>query len=146
MQLASNATTAPRATAEFNVHVLATSLVDENGVYAVDTSEVTLDPANRNGGFLFHSAYMPDGSVRMQATQIQGSDRERAAAQGVHDAIAASGLLALATSDGWIGKPTYGHTRIYFDRRSSFVEFETAHPTPAIQSVLDAIAAWSKVR
>jgi hypothetical protein len=143
MQLAS--ITTPRATADFNVHVLATSEVDDQGSYAVDTTEVSLDPANREGGFRFRSTYVPGGGVRMQVTHVQGSDRERAAAQAVHDAIAASGLLSLATSDGWKGRPMFGHTRIYFDRRSAFVDFDTAHPTPAIQSVLDAISAWSKV-
>jgi hypothetical protein len=135
----------PRATADFNVHVLRSSTIDENGVQVIDTQTISVDPSNRDGGFVFRDERYP-GYSRMSARHIQGSDAERAAAQGVRDAVLASGLLAQAAPATWIGRPDPGLTRIYFDRRSTFVEFPNDHPTPGAQAVLDAVAAWAKLR
>lgn len=149
MQIASAAPrnfAGPVPTADVNVSVLATSPVADDGTFTVDTLQVTVRPDHRDGGFVMRSTHHPNGFVRMDARQVLGNPRERAAAQAVRDAVQAGGLLAEARSDGWIGRPEHGRTRIYFDRRSSFVEFATNAPTPAIQSVLDAVAAWAATK
>ncbi|MCW2928107.1 MAG: hypothetical protein JWM86_2075 [Thermoleophilia bacterium] len=133
------------ATADFNVHVQRTSQVDDDGVFTVDSQQVTLVPGNRDGGFVLRSTYF-GGGVQTNIRHIQGSDAERAAAQAVRDAIHASGLLAEARPSDRIGRPDVGLTRIYLDRHSSYVEFANDHPTPAAQAVLDAVAAWAKLR
>lgn len=148
MQLARFAATTPvaPATADFNLHVITTSEFRPDGTYVVDASEVTFGAAHRDGGFVFQSTYFPDGYVRMGVRQISGNATERAAAQAVQDAVRASGLLALAVPAPGIGRPAPGYTRIYLDRRSSMVEFPISAPPAPAQAVLDAVAAYTRLR
>ncbi len=67
---------------------------------------------------------------------------ERGAAQAVLDAIAASGLLTQPLPGNDWQRPAAGKSRLYLDRRSKMVEFDTANPPAALASVLDAIAAY----
>ncbi|MCW2973391.1 MAG: hypothetical protein JWN72_1664 [Thermoleophilia bacterium] len=131
-----------------NVQVVRAGLI-ENGIQSVihDTVNLGLLPKRAVGGTRVTDRWV-DGVNRQSwyETFRQGWD-ERDAADALSDAIDGSGLVQLLqpTTKGDTGNPQPGHTRIYVDRRTAFIDFDNGHvPAPA-QAVLDALDAYRKL-
>ena len=133
-------------TADFNIHAVSTGPVDAAGRYVVRTVDVNLEASHRRGGFVLSATYAGRERLGTGIRWIQDSEQERAAAQAVHDAIHASGLLIAARASEHRMAPAHGMTRLYFDRRSSYVEFAIAQPPAAAQGILAALAGYAQIR
>lgn len=103
-----------------------------------------IDAADPYGGTV-SQATIVDGKVSgMTLRGYSNRPSERAAAQAVLDAIAASGLLEreLPTND-W-QRPAVGRSRLYLDRRARFIEFDTANPPAVVQGILGALDRYER--
>lgn len=80
----------------------------------------------------------------ISARSFQATERERAAAATVNDAINGSGLLNLEFRPNDHARTPIGHTRIFLDNRSRFVEFPTDQLPAAAAQVVDAATLYAK--
>lgn len=146
--VAAAASALPPLTQLRNVHLTSRVEGPQPWVTYLDTVFVDTDPANADapyGGTRSRSQWVNGESTGIRLTAFLRRPDERAAAQAVVDAITASGLLAadLPVLD-W-KNPEVGRTRLYLDRRSRFLEYDTANPPAVVQPILDAIAAYERI-
>ncbi len=121
------------ATADPSVTLLTTLFVDND-----------LQPGDY-GGTRSTSRWVDGSSTGIHLRAFTADADERRAAQAVVDAIAASGLLTAELPPLDWKNPEVGRTRLYLDRRSRFLEFDTATPPAIVRPVLDALASYELV-
>ncbi|MCW2960065.1 MAG: hypothetical protein JWM90_452 [Thermoleophilia bacterium] len=150
MLLAPVATSAPRGvtpTPLHNLHVITTGRPNDEGRFNVTTDTVTFGEIAKgdHGGNRITSQYVNGSLAGMHIRAYPTNAAERAAAQALDDAITGSGLLTQLTPSPNIGAPAIGFTRIFLDRRSKFIEFETDKAPAAAQAVLAALEVYRAI-
>lgn len=146
MQLSPYVSHPPVATTSslYNLAVLSSSPADDNGVFVVESDIVPFDNEPNSAGMHTRTTYMWDKAV-IQGEMYRATSAEATARHALADAIEGSGLLTMLTPTDDGSKPAPGLTRIFLDRRSRVIEFETAHAPAAAQAVLDALAAYRAI-
>ncbi len=126
----------------YNLH-LETSAMTSGGFESLRRLQVGFDaPRSGYGGFE-STVYFRDGKTAGINTRgFVANKNERAAAHAVLDAVIASGLLTQDLPTGDWRRPAIGRSRLYFDRRSRFVEFDTSRPPAVLQGILSAILLY----
>jgi len=100
----------------------------------------TAEPAGWQRSNWFRTPTSGAGGASVQF--VRSSDAERGAAQGVRDALAASGLLTAdwRTSTGSLQQP--GTVRLWLGLSQRYLEAPTNAVPAAMQQVIDAVDAW----
>lgn len=130
-----------------NVHLTSRVATDQPNVSNLTTLFIDNDPTGDNhyGGHRTTSRWVDGQSTGIGIRGFLNRPAERIAAQAVVDAIAASGLLTAELPPLDWKNPEIGRTRLYLDRRSRFLEFDTTNPPAVVRPVLDALAAYELV-
>ena len=130
-----------------NVHLTSRVATGDPSVTDLTTLFVDYDPSGDNhyGGHRTTSRWVNGQSTGIGIRAFLNRPDERLAAQAVLDAITASGLLAAELPPLDWKNPEAGRTRLYLDRRSRFLEFDTANPPAVARPILDALAAYELV-
>ncbi len=130
-----------------NVHLTSRVATDQPNVTNLTTLFIDNDPAGNNhyGGHRTTSTWVNGKSTGIGIRAFLNRPAERAAAQAVVDAIVASGLLTAELPPLDWKNPEVGRTRLYLDRRSRFLEFDTANPPAVVRPVLDGLAAYELI-
>ena len=130
-----------------NVHLTSRVATDQPNVTNLTTLFIDNDPTGDNtyGGHRTTSRWVDGSSTGIGIRGFLNRPAERAAAQAVVDAIVASGLLTAELPPLDWKNPEVGRTRLYLDRRSRFLEFDTANPPAVARPILDALAAYELV-
>jgi hypothetical protein len=130
-----------------NVHLTSRVATADPNVTNLTTLFIDNDPSGDNhyGGHRTTSRWVDGASTGIAIRAFLNRPDERAAAQAVVDAITASGLLTAELPPLDWKNPEVGRTRLYLDRRSRFLEFDTANPPAVVQPVLDALAAYEVI-
>jgi hypothetical protein len=148
MQLHSIAATLEPAPAPVlrNVHLTSTTATADPRVTSMTTLFVPFGAADGPYGGHRSTTTMVDGKAAgISLRAFSSSVAERAASQAVADAIRASGLLTAPLPPLDWKNPEAGRTRLYLDRRSRFLEFDTANPPAFVQAILGALATYEQV-
>lgn len=136
---------APQAPVIRNVHVTSHLPTEHAGVTSLRTTFVPFGDIDDYYGGDVTTATIVDGRITgMRLRAFVNRPEERMAAQALHDAITASGLLEMELPANDWKHPSVGRTRLYVDRRSRFLEFDTAAPPAIVQGVLGALAAYER--
>lgn len=136
--------TAP-APAITDVHLVT---VTDPGVPSVTARRILRVPFGAEpvgGGYVMQSRLINGVPTATAVTPLRVEAAERVAAQAVLDAITASGLLEAELPPKDRTNPAAGRSRLYLDRRSRFLEFDTAAPPAIVQPVLQALAGYESV-
>lgn len=130
-----------------NIHLTSRVATADPRVTSLTTLFLDLDPTSERpyGGNRTTSRWVDGASTGMHIRAFVSRPAERAAAQGVVDAIAASGLLTASLPPLDWKNPDVGRTRLYLDRRSRFLEFDTGNPPAIARPILDALAAYELI-
>jgi hypothetical protein len=130
-----------------NIFLTSRVATDEPNVTLLTSLFVDNDPAGDGhyGGHRTTSRWVDGHSTGIGIRAFLNRPNERAAAQAVVDAIVASGLLTAELPPLDWKNPEVGRTRLYLDRRSRFLEFDTANPPAIARPILDALAAYELV-
>ncbi|MCW2955874.1 MAG: hypothetical protein JWO69_743 [Thermoleophilia bacterium] len=131
----------------FNLHVITAGHPNASGRHDVVTDTVTfggLSP-RQHGGSRITTQYVDDALQGAHVRAYSPDASERVAAQALADAIQGSGLLTQLVASTDRTRPAQGFTRIFVDRRSRVLEFETSRPPAAAQAVLDALEAYRAI-
>lgn len=141
------AETPPPAPAIRNVHLTSHVATSMPGVTDVTTLYATFVPREKDpyGGHRSTIRKVDGQSVGIGLRAFVQDATERQAAQAVLDAIVGSGLLQADLPKLDWKTPEVGRTRLYLDRRSRFLEFETAAPPAVAAPILQALAAYEQV-
>jgi hypothetical protein len=130
-----------------NVFLTSSIATDNPSVMMLRSVMVAFDAtADTHYGGHVSTTRMVDGRASgIQLRAYLNRPAERAAAQSVEDAIRASGLLDTNLPPLDWKHPAAGRTRLYLDRRSHFLEYETGKPPAVAQPVLDALEAYQRI-
>lgn len=140
-------TTEPQPPQLRNIFLTSRIATDEPNVTDLTSLFIDYDPsgANRYGGHRTTSRWVDGQSTGIGIRAFLNRPNERVAAQAVVDAIVASGLLTAELPPLDWKNPEVGRSRLYLDRRSRFLEFDTANPPAVARPILDALAAYELV-
>ncbi|MCW2921407.1 MAG: hypothetical protein JWL76_1281 [Thermoleophilia bacterium] len=130
-----------------NIHLTSRVATDDPTVTNLTTLFVDYDTSSEMhyGGHRTTSRWVDGQSTGIGISAFLNRPNERVAAQAVLDAIVASGLLTATLPPLDWKNPEVGRTRLYLDRRSRFLEFDTAAPPAVALPILDALAAYEIV-
>jgi hypothetical protein len=138
-------TSAPAAEIR-NVHLTTTTATADPRVTGMTTIFVSFGAVDGPYGGHRSTTTMVDGrAAGISLRAFSSSVAERAASQAVADAIRASGLLTAQLPPLDWRNPEPGRTRLYLDRRSRFLEFDTANPPAVVQGILGALTTYEQV-
>jgi len=131
----------------FNMHLVSTAASAVPGRELLTSVHVRFgaDIADHYGGTRSTTSYDFGSSTGIQMRAYLNRPAERAASQGVLDAIRASGLLTAELPPNDFTRPAVGRTRLYLDKRAKHLEFDMANPPAIVRPILDALAAYELV-
>jgi len=126
--------------------VFAGPVVDGTQKVVQDTINFGALPKRAAGATRVTSEWIDGVNRKSWYETFRQSSVERAASDALADAIDGSGLIALLQPTGDDrAQPAAGHTRIFFDKRSLFIDFANDAVPVAAQAVLDAVTAYRMV-